>query len=177
MNAPLYDNDRGFTATALGAPGLGALSDAAVQSAAGDLMTELTSSGCQPGFSATVQAFQSAYVNAGGNLPSDSNGSSGVDGLYGANTQAALQAVLDAGPNNPGQSAPAGCVPAGGGGGGTVVTPTVVVPGTVPASSSTGMSQTAKIVLIGAGVLGVGIIGYALYKKNKKVRVVHLRRV
>lgn len=65
----------------------------------------------------------------------------------------------------------------GGGGGGTVVTPTVVVPGTVPASSSTGMSQNAKLALIGAGLLGAGIIGYALYRRNKKVRVVHLRRV
>jgi LPXTG-motif cell wall-anchored protein len=67
----------------------------------------------------------------------------------------------------------------GGGGGGTVVTPTVVVPGTVPATTSTttGMSSTTKAVLIGAGLVGVGIIGYALYKRNKKVRVVHLRKV
>ena len=174
---PYYDNGRGFTATALGAPGLGALSDAAVQQAAGDLLNYLQGSGCQPSFDPSVQAFQQAYVNAGGNLPNDSNGSSGVDGLYGANTQAALQAVLDAGPNQPGQSAPAGCVPAGGGGG-TVVTPTVVVPGTVSATTTaSGMSSTTKAVLIGAGVVGVGIIGYALYKRNKKVRVVHLRRV
>jgi hypothetical protein len=170
-----------FTASALaGVPaGMGALSDDAVQSAAGDLMTELQSSGCTAGFSQSVQTFQSAYVTAGGNLPNDSGGASGIDGLYGAHTQAALQAVLDAGPNQPGQQAPAGCIPASGGGGGNVVTPTVVVPGTVPSTSTTttGMSQGAKIALIAAGLAGVGIVGYALYRRSKKVRVVHLRRV
>lgn len=179
MNAPFYQNGN-FTATMLGAAGLGALSDSGVQSAAGDLMAELTSAGCTPGFSATVQAFQNAFINAGGNLPNDSDGSTGADGLYGAHTQAALQSVLDAGPNNPPQAAPPGCVgPASGGGGsGTLVTPEVVVPGTVPSAPSTAASSSnAKWILIGAGVLGAGIIGYALYKKNKKVRVVHLRKV
>jgi hypothetical protein len=165
-------NGQTFTATALA--GLGALSDPGVQSAAGDLMNALTSAGCTNGFDPTVQAFQNAYIEAGGNLPNDSDGSSGADGLYGANTQAALQAVLNAGVNQPPQGAPAGCVaPAnGGGGGGTVPTviPTQTVTGTVPSSNT-------KWILIGAGVLGVGVIGYALYRKNKRVRVVHLRKV
>jgi hypothetical protein len=178
----LYANDQyltfvngKFSATMLsGVPaGVGALSDDAVQSAAGSLLTELQSSGCQPGFSATVQAFQTAYIAAGGNLPNDSDGSSGADGLYGNNTQAALQAVLNAGPNQPPQQAPAGCVGTAGGGGGNVVPmPEQTITGTVPSSSS-----NMKWILIGAGVLGVGIIGYALYRKNKKVRVVHLRKV
>jgi hypothetical protein len=166
-----------FTATSLaGVPtGMGALTDDDVQSAAGMLLAELQSAGCTPGFSDAVQSFQQAYITAGGNLPNDSDGSSGVDGLYGANTQAALQSVLDAGTLQPPQKAPAGCVGAGGGGG-SVVTPTVVVPGTVPSSSS-GMSHNAKMALIAAGLLGVGIVGYALYRKNKRVRVVHLRKV
>jgi hypothetical protein len=165
-----------FSATMLsGVPsGLGALTDDAVQSAAGSLMTELQSSGCKPGYSATVQAFQNAFIAAGGNLPNDSDGSSGADGLYGNNTQAALQSVLNAGPNQPPQQAPAGCVgPASGGGGTVVPIPEQTITGTVPSSSS----SNAKWILIGAGVLGVGIVGYALYRKNKKVRVVHLRKV
>lgn len=167
-----------FSATALaGVPaGMGALTDDAVQSAAGVLLAELQSAGCQPGFSDAVQSFQQAYVTAGGNLPNDSDGSSGVDGLYGAHTQAALQAVLDAGTLQPPQTAPAGCVGAGGGGG--EVSPTVIpsqtITGTVPSS---GMSQNAKLALIAAGLLGVGIVGYALYRKQKRVRVVHLRKV
>lgn len=159
----------------LGRPaGFGALSDAGVQAAAGALLSDLQSSGCTQGVDPTVLAFQQAYIAAGGSLPNDSDGSTGADGLYGANTQNALQAVLNAGPNQPPQAAPAGCVgvaPASGGGGGT--TP-AVVPATT-ASSSSGMSSTTWL-LIGAGVLGAGIIGYAVYKK-KRVRVVHLRKV
>jgi LPXTG-motif cell wall-anchored protein len=177
----IYNNfvNGAFSATALaGVPaGMGALSDDAAQSAAGNLMTELQSAGCQPGFSQAVQDFQSAYVSAGGQLPNDSNGASGIDGLYGANTQAALQAVLDAGPNQPGQTAPVGCVGTGGGGGGTIAPtqiPSQTITGTVP---STGMSHNAKMALIAAGLVGAGIIGYAIYRKQKKVRVVHLRRV
>lgn len=167
-----------FSATTLsGVPsGLGALTDDAVQSAAGALLAELQSAGCTPGFSDSVQSFQQAYVTAGGQLPNDSNGATGIDGLYGANTQAALQSVLDAGTLQPPQTAPAGCVSPGGGT--APVTPTVIpsqtITGTVP---SKGMSQGAKIALIAAGLAGAGLIGYALYRKNKKVRVVHLRRV
>lgn len=166
-----------FSATTLsGIPaGMGAMTDDAVQTAAGALLAELQSAGCTPGFSDSVQSFQQAYITAGGQLPNDSNGASGVDGLYGANTQAALQSVLDAGTLQPPQAAPAGCVAAGGGGSTSpTVMPTQTITGTVP---SAGMSQNAKMALIAAGVVGVGIVGYALYRRNKKVRVVHLRKV
>jgi hypothetical protein len=108
--------------------GFGDLTDSTLQDNALALLNALKSSGCTDGFDADTQTFQQSYVNAGGSLPNDSNGSSGVDGLYGANTAAALQAVINANPGNSALSnevAPAGCVAAasggsGGGGGSTV---------------------------------------------------------
>lgn len=136
--------------------GFGDLSGAAVQAAAGTLLSELQSSGCQQGTDPNVQAFQQAYVDAGGNLPSDSNGSSGIDGLYGANTAAALQAVLNAGPNQPPQAAPAGCVAAasggtGGGGGSTTLS-------TGQSASATGLPTWGWWAIGAAAVVGAGLI-------------------
>ena len=109
--------------------GFGDLTDSTLQNNALALLNALKSSGCTDGFDADTQTFQQSYVAAGGSLPSDSNGSSGVDGLYGKNTAAALQAVINANPGNSAlanETAPAGCVASasggsGGGGGNTVL--------------------------------------------------------
>lgn len=142
--------------------GMGALSDDAVQAAAGALMTELSSSGCQQGYDATVAAFQTAFVAAGGTLPNDSNGGSGVDGLYGANTQAALQAVMNAGPNQPPQQAPAGCVSAAAGGGTSQSAADIT---NNNSDSWFGLPSWMVWVLGGAVVLGGGLIAWSLMSK------------
>lgn len=132
------------------------LSDDAVQQAGGALLQHLQSAGCSPSADPTVSAFQSAY-NAAGGSPALA-----VDGLYGALTQAGLQAVLNAGVNQPPQAAPSGCVGSAGGGGGGV-TPGPIV------SASGGMSSGEKIALVaGAAVLLAGGIWYV--KKHKKGR-------
>jgi hypothetical protein len=147
--------------------GMGDLTDDAVQSAAGTLLNYLQSVGCKPGFDPTVRDFQAAYVAAGGNLPNDSNGSSGIDGLYGNNTAAALQAVLDAGPNQPPQTAPAGCVGVAPGAG-----PVVVVPGgsTVTNTSTTIMGLPAWAFWTLAAVVGGGavLVAWSVLSKGGK---------
>ena len=159
--------------------GMGDLTDANVQGAAGTLLNYLQSTGCQAGFDPTVRDFQAAYVAAGGNLPNDSNGSSGVDGLYGNNTAAALQAVLDAGPNQPPQTAPAGCVGVAPGTG-----PVIVVPGTAPvvnnSSSTTIMGLPSWAFWTLAAVVGGGavLVAWSVLSKGGKghARSIHHAR-
>jgi hypothetical protein len=94
--------------------GLGAvdLTNAALLAAGQTLHDALIASGCVNGFDTNTQAFQQAWINAGGTLPNDSGGRSPIDGYYGANTAAALAQMFP--------DAPAGCVgtsvpnPAGG---------------------------------------------------------------
>jgi hypothetical protein len=96
-----------------------ALTDPNLQNAAIALLDTLQSSGCPQGFDSDVQTFQQAYVNAGGVLPNDSGGRSGIDGLYGNNTSGALQATINANSGNAalaGFTAPPGCVAAASGG-------------------------------------------------------------
>lgn len=131
--------------------GLGAVTDGGVQSAAYALLQLLNSSGCRQADTPEVRAFQGAWNASGGTALA-------VDGLYGAKTQAALQQALDAGVQQPPQAAPGGCVAAGGS------TPTNTLPATV-----TGAPKNYTVpLLIGAGVLGTGLLGYALYKKKHR---------
>jgi hypothetical protein len=154
--------------------GMGDLADPSLQSAAGALMDDLNSNGCQAGFDPVVKTFQQAFVDAGGSLPPDTGGGSGIDGLYGANTQAALQATLNAGPNQPPQAAPAGCVPAGSGGsggGGTVILPG----GSTYTSTSTIMGLPAWAFWTLAAVVGGGavLIAWSVLSKGGKAHSVH----
>ena len=73
------------------------ITDSGVQSAASALLEDLQSSGCTNGFDQYVADFQSAWnaANAGQPLVLR-DGTPGADGYYGANTQAALQATLNA---------------------------------------------------------------------------------
>jgi len=138
-----------------------ALTDPNLQSNAVALLFMLHSSGCSPGFDADVQTFQQSYVAAGGVLPASTSAANGVDGLYGANTQAALQAVIDANPNNTdlsGETAPGGCVPPAGGGGGGNIVP--------PAAPTTTFPWTP--VLVGAGVLAVLAVGVSMARKPRR---------
>jgi hypothetical protein len=140
--------------------GFGDLTDSTLQSDAVVLLATLKDNGCPQNADADVQAFQSTYVNAGGSLPNDSNGSSGVDGLYGANTAAALQAVINANPSNSSlanETAPAGCVAAasggsGGGGGSTTFS-------TGQSASTMSLLPTWGWWTLGlAGLVGLGLV-------------------
>jgi hypothetical protein len=138
-----------------------ALTDTQLQNDAVALLDSLQSNGCQAGaVDPSVQTFQQSYVNSGGTLPNDSNGSSGVDGLYGANTQNALQNVINANGSNSAlanMSAPAGCNAAGSGGAST--TPGVYQPGVV---LSTGNNYLPYI--IGAIVVAGALAAYTYSK-------------
>jgi hypothetical protein len=147
---------RKFTMT-VGAPDasdpLGTSSD--VQTAANALLTYMAANGCPTTSNATVQAFQTAY-NA--NLPMGQTGALALDGLYGTGTQAALQATLNAGSVQPPPTAPAACV---------TTAPLTTSPVATTAPSVGGWSPTA-IVVATAGILGVSLVGYAVYRKHKR---------
>jgi hypothetical protein len=145
---------RAFSVTVGGVPaGVGAITDASLQSAAQALLTHLQASGCQQTADSVVSAFQTAYNTAGAGTALT------VDGLYGAGTAAALQAVLSAGS---GGTAPAGCV----------ATASSTAPSTAITPASGGLTgapmTTGTTLLIGAGVLSVGLISYALYRRHQR---------
>jgi hypothetical protein len=132
------------------------LNDHNLQNAALALYDDLRSNGCQAVATASVSSFQSAY-NAAGNSPHLA-----VDGLYGKNSSAALQAVMTAATNNSaldGQQAPAGCVTQGGNGGGSL--PPIIVPGSVPSTSGSALPW-----ILGGLVLTAG--AFAAYTYSKK---------
>jgi hypothetical protein len=138
------------------------LTDPTIQSAANALLLSLTTSGCQQASDPTVQAFQMAYIsNGGGSLPASSTAANGVDGLYGTDTQAALQAALNAGPIQPPPQAPAGCVGAApsGGGGGTIA-PIVVTGSPAP--------NYMPWVLGGLVVVAGSFAAYTYSKKHRR---------
>lgn len=132
--------------------GLGDLTDQTLQNDAIALLDDLSSNGCSTSADASVSTFQTAY-NAAGGSPALS-----VDGLYGNDTSAALQAVINGNSGNSGlanKTAPAGCVGAG--------TSTPTVTGGVASSTGT-MNYTPW--LIGAGVVGAGVIAYAVHRRH-----------
>lgn len=160
----------------VGAEGLGDLSNSpALDAAASALGDALQTNGATTSTMGGVcSAFQSAYNAAGGSPQIQ------VDDYYGPCTQAALQAYYNAavsGGSGPAQQAPASAfggtcnngtytAPAGGGGGGgggSAVT---------PAGGSTTTNPYTKPILIGAGVVAAGLVGYALWK-NKH----HMKRI
>jgi hypothetical protein len=154
-----------------------ALTDPNLQNAAIALLDTLQSNGCPPGFDSDVQGFQQAYVNAGGSLPNDSGGRSGIDGLYGNNTSAALQATINANSGNAalaGFTAPPGCVGAAPSGG---TTPVVVVPGgstnTTTTTTTASMFSTATPWLVGAALLAGAAL---IYESSKHPIGKHARK-
>lgn len=124
--------------------GLGDLTDSGLEGYAQQIVSS------PPGASTntTVNLFQQSY-NAQGGSPQLV-----VDGLYGPNTQAAVQAVLNA--NNDNQTAPPAAVSAGGGGGGgggSTTLPTQTVVGSA-APNTTGMLIWGAVGGVGGGLLG-----------------------
>ena len=124
-------------------PGLGGITDAPLQAAAKALLDELHSSGCSKDVDPTVASFQDAWNTANAGSPIVlKNGHPGADGYYGANTQAALQATLNASGLVPVPQAPTGCVAADAGsanatqGGGAATEPTSNTTVTKPTSSN-----------------------------------------
>jgi hypothetical protein len=160
-------------------PGFGAITDAALQSAAVALLSDLQSSGCVNGYDQAVADFQSAWntANAGSPLVL-SNGTPGADGLYGANTQAALQATLNA--VGISQQAPTGCVAAMPGsanqtqGGGSAVVPPAPAPPPAPLPPSPVVSNTTTTtggsnwILWVVGAAAVAGVGAAIMVHRKK---------
>jgi hypothetical protein len=106
-----------------------------------------------------VSQFQTAY-NADPNATQQLT----VDGLYGANTQAALQAVFPTAWPTGLAVILCGTAPSGGTApaltGGSTATPT--------AGSSAAPMSTQTMLLIGAGVLGAGGLAYYLFKKGRR---------
>jgi len=149
--------------------GLGAPVDDAAQA--------MLSYQCAPGASGIVRNFQAAYNSA-------NNASLTIDGLYGQQTQQALQATLDqAGAG----VAPPACYDASGnyigpggssgssGGGDT----SSAGGGDTSSSSMSSFFTTypyAKPILIGTAAIATGFIGYKLLSKHKRGRLLHHRR-
>jgi len=134
-----------------------AIDDTSLQNAAIALFDDLSSNGCQQVASASVSTFQSAYnASAGGSLA--------VDGLYGAQSSAALQAVMNGNSSNSAlanQTAPAGCVAQGGGGGGGG--------GNIPVVVSSGSSGVGPLpYIIGAVVIAGALAAYTYSKKKHR---------
>lgn len=136
-----------------------------LQSAATALVTALATS-CPTTAFDDCSTFQQAYVNGGGSWVDVGVSGTAPDGLYGPNTQAALQTVLTAMGNT--TPAPQACV-----GPGTAVptlTPTVTTsaePPVVPTGSiAIGSWVVSKnTLLLGtAAAIALALIGSAVYK-------------
>jgi len=131
-----------------------AITDTQLQNDAIALLTDLKSNGCQQSADADVSTFQQSYNNSMG------AGSLVVDGLYGANSENALQNVINNNGSNSSladESAPAGCVAAGSGGASS--TPGTYQPGVV---LSTGTNYLPYIV--GAVVVAGALAAYTYSK-------------
>jgi hypothetical protein len=157
-----FNGQRRFIA-AVPRRGLGALNtaDPTLETATNALLTELNTNGCQQKVVQPVSDFQTAWNNAGG-APTIN-----ADGFYGATTAAALQSAIDSGVQAV-QVGPvvAGCVqpkPTTTSGGTTVVNNT---PSPADVTVDTSGSATDVIPLAIAGVVGAGLIGWALYAKK-----------
>jgi hypothetical protein len=159
------------------------ITDIGVQSAAVALLEDLHSSGCTDGFDQYVADFQNAWNQANAGQPLVlSNGTPGADGLYGANTQAALQATLNA--SGTIQQAPTGCVAAlpgsanqTSGGGAAVVPPPAPSPAPLPAPAPTPSSTTTKpngngaiLWIVGAAAVAGTVAAYMVHKKRARRR-------
>lgn len=150
--------------------GLGGITDSNLQSAATELYNSLHSDGCSDGFDQAVADFQDAWnaSNAGTKLIVAS-GAPGADGLYGANTQSALQATLNASGHSPVPQAPTGCVAAAAGsanateGGGAATDPT----------GGGGTASKGTWILWVVGAASVAALGTAIAVHEKKKQRAH----
>lgn len=152
---------------------LGDLTDATLQTAAGNLFALFASSGTDQQVHSEVSDFQSAY-NAAGGTPAIQ-----VDGQYGPCTQQALQATVNVGPNQPPQQAPTSAFP-GVCSNGTYVpppgsppppppgppAPTPAAPAATTTSSSAMPWVIAGLVVVG----GAAALAYASRKRSASRR-------
>jgi hypothetical protein len=126
------------------APPMTTAPSAALVQAAQTLYSWLQTHGCQPRFVQEVHDFQVAYNKEGAVII-------GVDGLYGGESQGALQRVLDA---SSGGIAPAGCVgrrPSGG-------PPAPAGPPGAAKGAPAGGVSWASVAAVGGGILAVTAI-------------------
>lgn len=161
------------------------ITDPGVQSAAAALLEDLHSAGCTDGFDQYVADFQNAWNAATPDNPLVlRDGTPGADGYYGANTQAALQATLNA--SGTAQQAPTGCVAAAPGsanqtegGGAAVVPPPAPGPSPLPAPAPTPGTNTTttkpsggSAVLWVVGVASAAALGatYYVHQRRKRAR-------
>lgn len=144
--------------------------------AAEDLIAYLNYYGCSKTSLPVCKAFQVAYNQSG--LP----GSLTEDGEYGPNTERALQNTLDEAQNDagagPSQQAPANCFPEYGG---VPSTPALDRPNAAPstpatpatpvvAPSAAPTSKTPYYIVGGVAAAGIGLLGYAYWRKHKRSR-------
>jgi hypothetical protein len=162
-------------------PGLGAdpTQDPAVQAAAGNLLAGLQNGTITARVNPIVRVFQKAWILAGGTLPATITSQNGTDGMYGAETQAVLQSVLDS-VYGPGQAAVPGftesqLTAANSGTGkqtaGSPGNPVNIDAYNPTTTTTTTTSTTTNYVpwAIGAALLAVGIAGTAvIHKKQHK---------
>lgn len=150
------------------------ITDAALQAAAQTLLTDLQTNGCSTTADTNVSAFQTAWnaSNAGTPLVL-SSGQAGADGLYGENTQSALQATLNASGADPPPQAPSGCVAPQAGdanaiqGGGAAF-----IPGTTTVANPNRMWM---LWLVG-GIAAAGLTGVYLAKKKNERKISRRQR-
>jgi hypothetical protein len=132
-----------------------------LQAAAKNLQLKLAS-GCLTTPFDECSSFQTAYNNAGGNIS--------LDGLYGPETQAALQSVLT---TIDGSSAPAACVAGNAGSTVPALSPTIpsngattslLAPGATVNLPFFGATPTRTLLVGAAGLLAAWLVGSALWK-------------
>jgi hypothetical protein len=130
---------------------LGAITDTQLQNDAIALLDSLQSNGCQTSNDPSVSTFQTSFNTAGAGT------TLAVDGLYGSNTQSALQSVINSNSDNSAlanMTAPAGCV-------GKAVTPTQSLD-TALSTLPGGADYTWAWIL--GGLIVVGGTGAYVYK-------------
>jgi hypothetical protein len=155
--------------------GAGGLSDPILTSTAMALLVHLQDAGCINGVDQSVTDFQNAWNSAKvGSALVLANGQPGADGLYGANTQSALQTVLNAMAAKTGaqpDTAPTGCVAAAAGsanateGGGAAPLPATNTTTTTPAPTS----NAWILWVVGAAGAGGLVAAYLASRKRKPV--------
>jgi hypothetical protein len=149
--------------------GLGGVTDTALQSAAQALLTHLETDGCSTDVDTTVSAFQTAWNTSDAGTPLVlASGATGADGLYGPNTQTALQSTLNASGLSPVPQAPVACVTAAStsanasqGGGASADPSATIINNAAPTKS-----DFVWIVVVGMSLAGIGA-AYAASRKRR----------
>jgi hypothetical protein len=152
-------------APTLGYRPVGAVTLTADLQAAATNLVQKVNAGCLASPFDECSSFQQAYNNAGGNIS--------LDGLYGPETKAALQSILDS--MGQGFQAPAACVAGAAGSVVPALTPTVpaaspnvlstwLAPGATVNLPVVGAVSTSSLIVGAAAIFATWLVGSALWK-------------